>query len=114
MANWNIEEFRSVYKEWKKSGLSIRDFSTSIGIKEDKFYYWQKKMHDIDSVPTSSKGSFVELPHSSNRRPNEGSIRAGVGKTTALCELVYPNGVVVRITSDLSLDGLRQLINLEG
>ena len=33
-------------------------------------------------------------------------------KTPALCELVYPNGVMVRITSDLSLEGLRQLINL--
>ena len=30
----------------------------------------------------------------------------------ALCEVVYPNGVMVRVTSDMTLDQLRQMITL--
>ena len=30
----------------------------------------------------------------------------------ALCEVAYPNGVVVRVTSDMTLDQLRQLVTL--
>ena len=29
-----------------------------------------------------------------------------------LCEVAYPNGVVVRVTSDMTLDQLRQLVTL--
>jgi hypothetical protein len=30
----------------------------------------------------------------------------------ALCEIEYPNGVVVRVTSDMTLDQLRQMVTL--
>ena len=30
----------------------------------------------------------------------------------ALCEVEYPNGVVVRVTSDMTLDQLRQMVTL--
>lgn len=29
-----------------------------------------------------------------------------------LCEVAYPNGVVVRVTSDMTLDQLRQMVTL--
>ena len=30
----------------------------------------------------------------------------------ALCEIEYPNGVVVRVTTDMTLDQLRQMVTL--
>ena len=32
--------------------------------------------------------------------------------SSALCEVVYPNGVMVRVTSDMTLDQLRQMVTL--
>lgn len=59
----------------------------------------------------AKSGSFIKmLP--SDCHSGKGPKSAMTAKTPALCELVYPNGVMVRITSDLSLEGLRQLINL--
>lgn len=80
-------------------------------IKEDKFYYWQKRLKDMEKNKVVKSGSFIKMPPS-DCHSGKGQSSAMAAKTPALCELVYPNGVMVRITSDLSLEGLRQLINL--
>ena len=111
MAHMNIEEFRRIYTDWQQSGQSVRAYTRSIGIKEDKFYYWQKRLKDMEKNKVVKSGSFIKMPPS-DCHSGKGSTSAIAAKTPALCELVYPNGVMVRITSDLSLEGLRQLINL--
>ena len=37
---------------------------------------------------------------------------SAAGSANALCEVVYPNGVTVRVTSDMTLDQLRQMVTL--
>lgn len=54
MANMNIEEFRKIYADWQQSGQSVRaSYTRSIGIKEDKFYYWQKRLKDWGAKETA-------------------------------------------------------------
>lgn len=56
----------------------------------------------------ASCGSFIPVKMSG--KYSVYSARSASAK--ALCEIEYPNGVVVRVTSDMTLDQLRQMVTL--
>lgn len=56
----------------------------------------------------ASCGSFIPVKMSG--KSSVYSARSASAK--ALCEIEYPNGVVVRVTSDMTLDQLRQMVTL--
>lgn len=58
----NIEVFRKIYADWHQSGQSVRAYTRSIGIKEDKFYYWQKRLKDMEKNKVVKSGSFIKMP----------------------------------------------------
>lgn len=111
MEHLNIEKFREIYAEWQASGQSIRTFTSAMGIEESKFYYWQRKLRKSTAVAlTGSNTGFIPIGKPGYRQPSRcGSI---ANPTPALCEVVYPNGVMIRITSDLSVNDLQSLIFL--
>ncbi len=101
-----MERFREIYTEWQESGQSVRTYAASIGMKEAKFYYWQSRLKKSPCVQVAKKtGGFVQM------KPAEHPPMM-THQVPALCEVVYSNGVTVRITSDLSLEELRSLITL--
>ena len=104
MTNMTIEEFRRIHDEWKASGLTIQKYCESTGFSESRFYYWKAKLKE-GVLPPAACGSFIPVRmsgRSSSPRPSD----------RTLCEVAYPNGVVVRVTSDMTLDQLRQLVTL--
>jgi hypothetical protein len=106
MTHMTKEEFRPIYEEWKQSGLSIRQYCRDTGIKVTSFCYWRSRF-ETESLPPAY-GNFIPIKMSGKTSAGP----AGVEPGKALCEVVYPNGVVVRVTSDISLDQLRQMVNL--
>ena len=107
MTNMTIEEFRHIHEEWQHSGLSIRQYCEDAGIRESRFYYWKAKLK-AESLPASC-GGFIPVKMTGKC----GNAYAGSdGCCGTLCEVVYPNGVTVRVTSDMTLDQLRQMITL--
>lgn len=104
MANLTIEAFRSIYEEWKASGLSVQQYCENIGMRENRFYYWKAKFQNA-TLP-SPTGSFIPV------KMNSRIGLAAKSQSSPLCEVIYPNGVTVRITTDMTLDQLRQLITL--
>ena len=101
-----IEQFRQIYDEWKNSGLSVQQYCEKIGIHESRFYYWRAKLK-AESLPAAC-GGFIPVKLS-GKSPLYGSRPA---PCKSLCEVEYPNGVVVRVTSDMTLDQLRQMVTL--
>ena len=101
-----IEQFRLIYDDWKQSGLSVQQYCENTGLTEGRFYYWRAKIQ-AESLP-SSCGSFIPVKMYGNT--SVCSAKNASGK--ALCEIEYPNGVVVRVTSDMTLDLLRQMVTL--
>ena len=106
-----LEEFKKLYEEWQLSQLSIREFSLSIGINEDRFYYWRKKMIDEENaapafvpVQMQQQNGKLTICNLSNQHTP--------GATDGTCEIVYKNGVTLRVSSNLSLQTLRTLIQL--
>ena len=107
MTYMTIEEFRRIYEEWQHSGLSVQQFCESTGIRESRFYYWKARLK-AESLPAAC-GGFIPVKMTGKSGNVYTAVNNG-GK--ALCEVVYPNGVMVRVTSDMSLDQLRQMITL--
>ena len=98
-----IEQFRQIYDEWKQSGLSVQQYCENTGLSESRFYCWKAKLK-ADMLPAAC-GSFIPVKMSG--KPASYSARGA--RTSALCEVAYPNGVIVRVTSDMTLDQLRPL-----
>ena len=106
MTYMTIEQFRQIYDEWKNSGLSVQQYCENTGLTESRFYYWKAKLK-AESLPAAC-GSFIPVKLSGKSSVYQA--RNATGK--ALCEVEYPNGVVVRVTSDMSLEQLRQMVTL--
>lgn len=101
-----IEQFRHLYDDWKQSGLSVQQYCENTGLKESRFYYWRSKLV-AESQPAGC-GNFIPV-----KLPGKSSLySSGHASGKALCEIEYPNGVVVRVTSDMTLDQLRQMVTL--
>ena len=102
-----IEGFRPIYDDWKASGLTIDDFCKNIGFTRSRFYLWKGKLESKSTA--ASSGSFI--PMKMTGRPSSFSNCSSPG-ANALCEVSYPTGVVVRVTSDMTLVQLRRLVTL--
>ncbi len=114
---WNQKEFESVYNRFKLSGLPVRDFCVNEGIYESKFYYWQKKRRDQQQEPEKPTG-FVPIVFNTPKAQMSNTICKNKSlPENPLCsgdviEIVYPNGVIVRIPFQTDIKQLQSLILL--
>lgn len=111
MKNLTLEAFKKIHEEWKSTGLSIRDYCYNTGFDESKFYYWRKKLAE-SMVPQPNGFVPVDMFHQ-NGKLGMAAVNANAKPSDNVpCEVVYPNGVTLRINSELSLEVLRSLILL--
>lgn len=93
----NLEEKRSrmlaLVSDWRASGLTQEAFSAQHGIKAATFSYWVARSKESDPATCH----FVPLS-------------VGLSKTSSPVEILYPNGVRVKVDQDLAL--IAQLIRL--
>lgn len=81
----------TMIEDWQSSGKSKKQYCLEKGINEAKFYYWYSKINDTEGSP----GGFIPIEKTSATRE---------------IEVVYPNGVRLKVDNDLLL--LAQLIHL--
>ena len=101
-----IEQSRQIHEVWKQSGLGVQQYCEKTGLAEGRFYYWKSKLKAAP-MPAAC-GSFIPMKMSGKSSIH--SAKNASGK--ALCEIEYPNGVMARVTSDMTLDQLRQMVTL--
>ena len=101
-----IEQSRQIHEVWKQSGLGVQQYCEKTGLAEGSFYYWRSKLKAAP-MPAAC-GSFIPVKMSG--KSSVYSARNASAK--ALCEIEYPNGVVVRVSTDMTLDQLRQMVTL--
>lgn len=115
---YNEKKYRAIYEEFLASGLTIRDFCANQHINEAKFYYWQNKLKG--QLPP--KSGFVPVvfengqhpsrvpapvqPQSASFSPPEATVQ------TVSCEISYPNGVIVKLSSLPEVQVLQSLLLL--
>lgn len=81
----------SMIADWQQSGKSKKAYCFENGINEAKFYYWISRIKESDK----SAVGFLRIDKAS--------------KNSAI-EIIYPNGVRIKVENDLGL--LSQLIRL--
>lgn len=91
----NVEEKRTamvaIIDDWRSSGKSKKQYCLENGINQAKFYYWYSRTNKTED----STAGFIPIQKPSGVRE---------------IEVVYPNGVKLKVNGDLSL--LSQLIHL--
>lgn len=106
-----FERFKQTYEDWKSSGLSVRDYCNNTGFEESKFYYWRRKMTE-PSMP-ELKGFVPVSMSSQNGKLNITTASTELKpQSSSECEIIYANGVTLRINSTISLETLKSLILL--
>ena len=114
---WNQKEFESVYDRYKQSGLPMKDFCINEGIYQSRFYYWQKKLRDQQQEADQPAG-FVPIIFNKPQTPINNTIYGDkpLIEKQQPCgdaiEIVYPNGVIVRISPTVDIKQLQSLILL--
>lgn len=113
---WNLKEFEVVYSHYKSSGLRVKDFCHNECISLSRFFYWQKKLKSYGRELPSPSG-FVPLMLNSSGSPAKSpsdysDVPYHQSKTESVCEVVYPNGIKLRLPLDTDIRQLEQLILL--
>ena len=114
---WNQKEFESVYCRYKQSGLLVKEFCANEGIYASRFYYWQKKLRDQKQEADKPSG-FVPIIFYKPQTPISKSICESKSlpenhlTRENVIEIVYPNGVIVRIPFQTDIKQLQSLILL--
>jgi transposase-like protein len=110
---WTLEEFEDIYACFEESGLTPKAFCSNEGIHTDRFYEWRKKLlvkrGEFIPVKINTRGQ-LRLPVRTN--PQFSSAVPVQSQSQSSCEIVYPNGVTVRLNGPVSPEMLRTLILL--
>ncbi len=80
--------------EWEKSGLTIREFTSSNGISKSKFGYWLRKKRKLsDNSP-----SFVELsPLIKSKVRVEATSKHPDTDNQAQIVFTFPSGICIKV-----------------
>jgi len=112
---WNLKDFESVYERYRSSGLCVKYFCQNEGIAENKFYYWRNKQKSLERAFNQPTG-FVPIVFNNNSTELRNTDRKPVMGNHSSCgnmfEIVYPNGVVVRIPQETDIKQVQLLILL--
>ncbi|MFA7494368.1 MAG: hypothetical protein WCZ43_12765 [Proteiniphilum sp.] len=115
---WNLKQFKDIYARYQSSGLHVDEFCRNECIVRSRFYYWQRKLRKSVVDPVQSPG-FVPVVLSGNGlQPQVVNLPSRQPSTRALpadgevYEIVYPGGVVLRVSCGTDLKQLRSLIHL--
>lgn len=81
-------------KEQAVSGLSVSKFCQQNSIAKPTFYYWKKKLNQ------NANGAFLHVD------TQQGVFGSG------LTEILYPNGVKLRLSGNIKIAELKALLNV--
>ena len=98
------EQFwRRMVRQWRSSGLSIRDFCAEQQVSEPSFYAWRRRIAQRDAEP----GCFVPVHVLPEVKPPATSDASGQG-----LELLLGAGRVLRIGPEFDGPTLQRLLGL--
>ena len=107
--------FHDLLRRQKDSGLTVRDFCANEGIVPSTFYYWLKKSKLKEAqpkvfIPLTFGGEQLPIHKKNHQFPSHPSAKEM--DAPVLLELVFPNGTVLKVRSQVDLPLLQKLIHL--
>jgi transposase-like protein len=95
---WTEEDARAALAAFAQSGLSMRAFTTSKGIKFERLARWRRKTMSTSGSAATKRVSFVEV------RPRE--------IERERVEVVLRSGRVLRCAEEIASTPLRRLVSI--
>ena len=92
--HFTLDEMRPIIEKWEVSGLTKKEFCKQQDLAPSVFYYWYKKYKSAGSA-----GGFIPI-----------KIKNSIQESHL--EILYPNGVKLKLSTDISPSLLRQYIYL--
>ena len=115
---WTLQQFEEIFDRYQSSGLRIKEFCRNESIVESRFYYWQKRLQEHNYI-TARESGFVPIVFTgSNSLPANKTVHQKPIPVHDdpiqgnFLEIVYPNGVKVRVPIGTDPTQLRSLILL--
>ena len=104
------EQFwRRTVEQWRRSGLSIRDFCRRHELSEPNFYAWRRTLDERDrQQPADEAPRFVPLQVLPEDEPETST--STTDPAVSGLELLLDNGRVLRIGNAFDADTLRRLL----
>jgi hypothetical protein len=107
--------WRRILRQWRRSGLSVRDFCAEHEVTEPSFYAWRRIVADRDQESArvraeSERHSDSQTATGSDDTPVFVPLRVIDASTQAAFEVVLERGRVVRVLRGFDADTLRQLL----
>lgn len=108
----NEKKFLAIFEDYQRSGLTIRDYCSNIGMNEAKFYYWKKKLNDQRCETNGFVPVVFEPEQLKHHQLSSRRILDNTEKAQPLYEISYPNGTRVKLSGHTNLETLRGLLQL--
>jgi|HubBroStandDraft_4_1064222.scaffolds.fasta_scaffold166442_3 hypothetical protein len=107
--------WRRTFRQWRRSGLSVRAFCAEYGLAEPSFYAWRRivAQRDQESAQVRAKpeqGSVHRAGPASDDAPVFVPLRVIDVSTQVAIEVLLERGRVVRILRGFDADTLRKLL----
>ena len=103
--------WRRTVEQWRRSGLSIRDFCRRHELSEPNFYAWRRTLDERDrQQPPDEAPRFVPLQVVPEDEPETST--STTDPAVSGLELLLDNGRVLRIGNAFDADTLRRLLPL--
>jgi len=88
------EKMLAHVEQWRLSGMTIREYSESIGVSKGKFEYWAKKVRKTNNVKSNYPG-FIEI-RGSDKSSNCGQSQISPSAHPQIV-LNFPSGLCLKI-----------------
>ena len=112
------EKYLELIRMQAESGLNVKDFCANYGLIRSSFYYWSKKLNG-----QAKRSKFIPLvvkPEISQRSSTKNNPLKKVSFESeepifaeSVLEIVYPNGVLIRLKGSVIPEQVRGLIHLQ-
>jgi len=108
--------FQRLFKEFKESGLSVRDFCANQDIAVSTFYHWKKKQED--QIKTETPNEFIPLVIGGSELGNNNhQNRIPVICEDNVChdealEFIFPNGTKMLFKGKIDIPLLKTIVHL--
>jgi hypothetical protein len=107
----NEKKFLTIYEDYQRSGLTVREYCSNMGMNEAKFYYWKKKLTDQRCEAKGFVPVVFEQGQLKHRQLPSGRMPENTGQSP-LYEIIYPNGTSLKLSGHTNLETLQSLLQL--
>jgi transposase-like protein len=118
MARATRAEWAKRVERWQDSGLTAKEFAAELEISPNSLTFWKWKLRQTETGGTSMRGSAHRREKSKRRETPTRFLQLvpapDAPVATSTLEVMFANGVVLRVPKDFDEPALARLVNVLG